>query len=39
MQPEMTVGRRVTISGENPTAYISGPIDNLGTVAQTAPAS
>ncbi|MGO9923910.1 MAG: hypothetical protein ACLQIB_55585, partial [Isosphaeraceae bacterium] len=30
----VTVGRGITISGENPNAYISGPIDNLGTVAQ-----
>ncbi len=31
----VTVGRGITISGENPNATISGPIDNLGTVAQT----
>jgi hypothetical protein len=30
----VTIGRGITISGENPNGYISGPIDNLGTITQ-----
>jgi hypothetical protein len=30
----VTIGRGITISGENPNGYISGPIDSLGTITQ-----
>ena len=33
----VTLGRGITISGENPSGYIAGPIDNLGTIEQNTP--
>lgn len=33
----VTIGRGITIAGENPNSYIGGPIDNLGTIEQNGP--
>ncbi len=30
----MIIGQGITVSGENANSFVSGPIDNLGTVAQ-----